>query len=134
MVIPGSVKNIGDYAFSRKAFETHNPITGQYNYQPIPEFSTLTISEGVEVIGERAFRNHLYGHIIIPSTVTKIGKESFKHEKLPKKGMYLDIRAKNIDMQDSPVDEYFLAKYNKNKRKTGVYRLNIGWSYKKEFK
>lgn len=72
LVIPKSVKNIGDNAFS-----------------PCSKFTSLVLNEGLETIGERAFAGYGYGpsmfianmgfdcELVLPKSLKKIGSNAF---------------------------------------------------------
>lgn len=66
IVIPESVKEIGEYAFSTK------------NY--LNESCAVTLSEGLEVIGDNAFRNKAIAEIDLPSTVKGLKLNTFRKE------------------------------------------------------
>lgn len=66
IVIPESVKEIGEYAFSTK------------NY--LNESCTVSLSEGLEVIGDNAFRNKAIAEIDLPSTVKGLKLNTFRKE------------------------------------------------------
>lgn len=66
IVIPESVKEIGEYAFSTK------------NY--LNESCTVSLSEGLEVIGDNAFRNKAIAEIDLPSTVKGLNLNTFRKE------------------------------------------------------
>ena len=71
VVIPGSVKEIGDKAF----FECR--------------LTSITISEGVKKIGKEAFSNQYQGsesikHLVIPKSIEVIEEEAFRDTKIDK--------------------------------------------------
>ena len=66
IVIPESVKEIGEYAFSTK------------NY--LNESCIVSLSEGLEVIGDNAFRNKAIAEIDLPSTVKGLKLNTFRKE------------------------------------------------------
>lgn len=66
IVIPESVKEIGEYAFSTK------------NY--LNESCAVSLSEGLEVIGDNAFRNKAIAEIDLPSTVKGLKLNTFRKE------------------------------------------------------
>ena len=66
IVIPDSVKEIGEYAFSTK------------NY--LNESCIVSLSEGLEVIGDNAFRNKAITEIDLPSTVKGLELNTFRKE------------------------------------------------------
>ena len=66
IVIPESVKEIGEYAFSTK------------NY--LKEPCTVSLSEGLEVIGDNAFRNKVIAEIDLPTTVKGLKLNTFRKE------------------------------------------------------
>lgn len=66
IVIPESVKEIGEYAFSTK------------NY--LSEPCTVSLSEGLEVIGDNAFRNKVIAEIDLPTTVKGLKLNTFRKE------------------------------------------------------
>lgn len=66
IVIPKSVKEIGEYAFSTK------------NY--LNESCAVSLSEGLEVIGDNAFRNKAIAEIDLPSTVKGLKLNTFRKE------------------------------------------------------
>lgn len=66
IVIPESVTEIGEYAFSTK------------NY--LSEECTVTLPEGLKTIGKYAFRNKVIYKIEIPESVTSIGEHAFLKE------------------------------------------------------
>ncbi len=66
IVIPESVKEIGEYAFSTK------------NY--LNESCIVSLSEGLEVIGDNAFRNKAIAEIDLPSTVKGLELNTFRKE------------------------------------------------------
>lgn len=66
IVIPSSVKSIGDYAFSTK------------NYLKTP--CILELSEGLETIGKYAFRNKVISDVTLPTTVKSLPKNAFQKE------------------------------------------------------
>ena len=86
--IPGSVKTIGPYAFygcsllgaavevttdTGEKDEAGNPINKVTTIQ-----GTLTLGEGIETIGDRAFQNCTYMRaVVIPNSVTSIGSRVF---------------------------------------------------------
>ena len=78
--IPGSVTQIGTYAFA--------------NCQSLKK---ATINEGVKKIGKDAFSCTALEEITIPSTVTKLGKNAFRRESMEKSSLKkVVIRSKNI--------------------------------------
>lgn len=66
IVIPDSVKEIGEYAFSTK------------NY--LREPCTVSLPEGLEVIGDNAFRNKVIAEIDLPTTVKGLKLNTFRKE------------------------------------------------------
>lgn len=66
IVIPESVKEIGEYAFSTK------------NY--LNEPCTVSLSEGLDVIGDNAFRNKVIAEIDLPTTVKGLKLNTFRKE------------------------------------------------------
>lgn len=66
IVLPSSVKEIGDYAFSTK------------NYLSDP--CTVTLNEGLTTIGDNAFRNKVIAEVTLPVTVEKLKKNTFRKE------------------------------------------------------
>lgn len=66
IVIPDSVKEIGEYAFSTK------------NY--LNEPCTVSLPEGLETIGDNAFRNKVIAEIDLPSTVKGLKLNTFRKE------------------------------------------------------
>lgn len=66
IVIPDSVKEIGEYAFSTK------------NY--LNEPCTVSLQEGLETIGDNAFRNKVIAEIDLPSTVKGLKLNTFRKE------------------------------------------------------
>lgn len=66
IVIPSTVKEIADYAFSTK-----NYLDGE---------CTVTLPEGLEKIGNRAFRNKAIKEVDLPTTVTGIKANTFEKE------------------------------------------------------
>lgn len=66
IVIPESVKEIGEYAFSTK------------NY--LSEPCTVSLPEGLEVIGDNAFRNKVIAEIDLPTTVKGLKLNTFRKE------------------------------------------------------
>lgn len=66
IVIPESVKEIGEYAFSTK------------NY--LNEPCTVSLPEGLEVIGDNAFRNKVIAEIDLPTTVKGLKLNTFRKE------------------------------------------------------
>ena len=62
IVLPDTVKGIGEYVFS------------DMGYGPVKE---LTVPEGVLEIGDYAFRNSSLETIVLPSTLTSIGSAAF---------------------------------------------------------
>lgn len=64
--IPDSVKEIGEYAFSTK------------NYLKAP--CTVSLPEGLETIGDNAFRNKVIAEIEIPTTVKGLKLNTFRKE------------------------------------------------------
>ena len=67
--IPGSVLRIGDYAFS--------DVLGDSGYN----LKTIVLNEGIESIGERAFRGNVES-ITLPKTLKYLGNEAFKDANL----------------------------------------------------
>lgn len=63
IVIPSTVKSIGNYAFSTKEY--------------LSDPCTLTLNEGLETIGTYAFRNKSIEEVTLPTTVKSIKKNSF---------------------------------------------------------
>lgn len=66
IIIPSTVTEIGDYAFSTK------------NY--LNEACTLSLPEGLTKIGSYAFRNKVLESVVIPTTVTGIKSNAFLKE------------------------------------------------------
>lgn len=66
IVIPSTVKEIGNYAFSTK------------NY--LKDLCTLTLPEGLETIGSRAFRNKVIEEVQLPTTVKALKANTFEKE------------------------------------------------------
>lgn len=66
IVIPSTVKEIGNYAFSTK------------NY--LKDECTLVLPEGLETIGSRAFRNKVISEVQLPTTVTALKANTFEKE------------------------------------------------------
>lgn len=64
IVIPKTVKTIGDYAFA----SCRNLVS-------------VTLSEGLETIGVQAFDGTAITSVVIPATVTKLEKSSFPYQK-----------------------------------------------------
>ncbi|MGM9701888.1 MAG: leucine-rich repeat protein [Prevotella sp.] len=64
IVIPKTVKTIGDYAFA----SCRNLVS-------------VTLSEGLETIGGQAFDGTAITSVVIPATVTKLEKSSFPYQK-----------------------------------------------------
>lgn len=64
IVIPSTVTEIGNYAFSTKEYLTDE--------------CTLTLSEGLKTIGQRAFRNKVINEVKLPSTVTGLRDKTFE--------------------------------------------------------
>ncbi len=97
IVIPSTVKEIDDYAFSTK------------NYLKIP--CTVTLNEGLEVIGKYAFRNKVIEKITLPSTVTKIDELTFcKEYSDGSEGVvtkvYVPLQSQYEDKTNFPDSEY----------------------------
>lgn len=66
IVIPSTVTEIGNYAFSTK------------NY--LKDECTLTLPEGLKTIGSRAFRNKVIKEVKLPTTVESLNKNTFEKE------------------------------------------------------
>lgn len=97
IVIPVSVKTIGNYAFSTK------------NYLKGP--CTVTLNEGLETIGADAFRNKVIEEITLPKTVKKIDKNTFRKEYsdgdtsvITK--VYVSLKEQYEDTKNFPTSDY----------------------------
>lgn len=85
LVIPQGVREIGMYGFSGMGYSSGSNGT------------TLTLSEGLEDIGERALQNCRYGKFVhIPTTLKTIGKEGFANGHNTIDGYDKDIELPNI--------------------------------------
>lgn len=97
IVIPSTVKSIGNFAFSTKEYLT--------------EEATLTLSEGLETIGNRAFRNKTIKEVTLPSTVKKLPVNAFEKvyssgEQAVKTKVYVSTEKQYNDKTNFPTSDY----------------------------
>jgi len=76
LTIPGSVKTIGKYAFYNCQNLGHSQLYMEGSEEPI--IGTVTLGEGIQSIGDQAFRNCIgITEIVIPNSVTDLGNKTF---------------------------------------------------------
>ena len=97
IVIPGSVKSIGNYAFSTKNYLMDN--------------CTLTLNEGLETIGNYAFRNKVISEVEIPKTVTEIADNAFEKQYSDSTvgittKLYVSLKSQYDDKTNFPSNDY----------------------------
>ena len=118
IIIPSTVKEIGDFAFSTK------------NY--LKEECTLTLSEGLEKIGKRAFRNKVIAEVELPSTVKSLSDKVFEKEysddtQAVKTKVYVN-KKQYSDKQNFPASDYheYVLKIDKNDTEWDAYDFTYG--------
>lgn len=118
IIIPSTVKEIGDFAFSTK------------NY--LKEECTLTLSEGLEKIGKRAFRNKVIVEVELPSTVKSLSDKVFEKEysddtQAVKTKVYVN-KKQYSDKQNFPASDYheYVLKIDKNDTEWDAYDFTYG--------
>lgn len=118
IVIPSTVKEIGDFAFSTK------------NY--LKEECTLTLSEGLEKIGKRAFRNKVIAEVELPSTVKALSDKVFEKEysddtQAVKTKVYVN-KKQYSDKENFPASDYheYVLKIDKNDTEWDAYDFTYG--------
>lgn len=118
IVIPSTVKEIGNFAFSTK------------NY--LKEECTLTLSEGLEKIGSRAFRNKVIAEVELPSTVKALSDKVFEKEysddtQAVKTKVYVN-KKQYSDKKNFPASDYheYILKIDKNDTEWDAYDFTYG--------
>ncbi|MCL2558678.1 MAG: leucine-rich repeat domain-containing protein, partial [Treponema sp.] len=93
VIIAGSVKNIGEQAFYGIA--NNNNYTGPNMHGN--RIASLTIANGVESIGNRAFHNNRLASIVIPGSVKRIGSQAFQYQWALLTSLTIENGVENID-------------------------------------
>lgn len=87
LVIPASVKTVGEYQFYKcqniVSVDVNATKVLSYAFFQCPNLVTVNVGGNVETIGSRAFAATMIESIVLPSSLTKIGDYAFTHcEKL----------------------------------------------------